>query len=203
MLNNLGKRVLIQDESAETAFLPMLSNGSQKIGFLTYRNIDFSLGSLEEVAESDTEYDYVLKYFGDTCIRDSIADCLCIVVNASMQKQEITELLQWIPLLKKRGYLILRDLTGHGMDKRYLNQHHRESLTGFQKIYEVPLDYIDKDYQVEMDYHGVIHFRHLSRAYCKVIVDFVRQLTGHSLKEVERAFRFVKEGKIFDSRILE
>lgn len=203
LLNNLGKRILICDESVETEFLPMLSNGNGKVQFLTYRNIDFRLGMQTVVPEEGADYDYVLKYYGNRYVADSIAECPCIIANTSMRRQELMDILQWLPTLKKRCYLVLRDLTGHGLDKRYLNQHYREWMIGFQKVYEVPLDYIDKDYQVELDYNGVIQLRHLSRAYCKVIVDFVRQLTDHSLKEVERAFRMVKEGKIFDSRILE
>lgn len=203
LLNNLGKRILIADDSPEQDFSVMLYREDRTFGYMTYRNIDFCFDGVDMDKLPLQEYDYVLHYFGENGEGACRMNCEYVVWNTSMKKQEIAECMKGLLCLQKQNYLILRDLTGGGMDRRYLKQHYREAVLRLQKLYEIPLDYVDKDYQTEMDYNGVLQFRHLSKAYCDVLVDVVKQLTDFKRKEIERAFHFVKEGRIFDSRILE
>ncbi len=198
LLNNLEHRVLINDKSSRQDFMTMFSDYDLKERLLTYRNIDFYFGECR-----GEDYDFILDYIGDlNCLKQAGA-YRYIIINSSMGRQEILDNLKQAVCLKKETLLVIRDTTGGGKDRKYLKQHYMKYMSIVSCLYEIPLDYSDKDYQTEMDYAGFVQFRYLSQKYCKTLIKIAGILTGKPEQTVEKALKYAKEGKVFDNRVLE
>lgn len=198
LLNNLDHRVLINDKSSRKDFMTMFSDYDLKERLLTYRNIDIYFGDCR-----NEHYDFILDYTGDLNCTEQTGSYRYIIVNSSMNRQEILDHLKQAVSLKKETILVLRDTTGGGKDRTYLKQNYMKFMTFVSCLYEIPLDYTDKDYQTEMDYGGFIQFRYLSQKYCKTLIKIAGILTGKPEHMAEKALKYAKEGKIFDNRVLE
>lgn len=198
LLNNLEKRVLINDKSLGQDFMAMFSEYDLNERLLTYRNIDIYFGEYR-----DGNYDFILDYIGDLKYLESSGSYSYIVVNSSMGRQEIFDNLKQIACLQKETIFVIRDTTGGGKDRKYLKQNYMKYMTFISCLYEIPLDYMDKDYQTEMDYRGFIRFKYLSQKYCKTLIKIAVMFTGKQEPMVEKALKYAKEGRILDNRILE
>ncbi len=198
LLNNMGQRVLINDLSSEHDFMIMFPDYNLSEPFLTYKNIDIYFGKYR-----GERYDFILDYIGDRRDLEQVSSYRFIIVNSSMGRQEILDNIKWVSCVGKEAILVIRDTTGCGKNKKYLKQNHTKYMTYISCIYEIPLDYMDKDYQTEMDYGSFIRFKYLSQKYCKTLIKITVMLTGKQKSIVEKALKYAKEGRMFDNRILE
>lgn len=198
LLNNMENRILINDLSTDREFMVFCSEDNQNMELFTYKNIDIHSGKY--IGEN---YDYIMNYIGDRYSFQDIGNSCLIIINSTMNKQEILNNIKWVSSIQKQTILVIRDTTGEGINKKYLKQNYMKYMTFISCTYEIPLDYMDKDYQTEMDYGGVIRFKYLSQKYCKTLVKIAVILTGKPEKMAETALKQAKGGKIIDNRILE
>lgn len=203
LLNNLEYRVLIWDISPEQDFKAMLSVEMKEQDFVTFRNIDFSFQHYQDDIQNLEQYQYVLKYLGEFCQEQALAECDFFVLNSSMMKHEIDEYFRWIHLFQKNGILVLRDLSDKEVRESFVKNRYGQAITSFDKVYKIPLDYIDKEYQTELDYQGVTKLQHISSRFEKVLEDLAGRMTGREAKDIHKAFQGVKGGKIIGNRVLE
>ncbi len=194
----MENRILINDLSRDKEFMVFQSEDNWNTELFTYKNIDIHFGKCRS-----ENYDYILNYIGDRCSADYMGDSSLIVINSTMNKQEILNNIKWASCIQKQTILVIRDTIGDGVNKKYLKQNYMKYMTFICCTYEIPLDYMDKDYQTEMDYGGFIRFKYLSQKYCKTLIKLAVILTGKSENTAVAALKQAKEGKLLDNRILE
>ena len=112
LLNNLDHRVLINDKSSRKDFMTMFSDYDLKERLLTYRNIDIYFGDCR-----NEHYDFILDYTGDLNCPEQTGSYRYIIVNSSMNRQEILDHLKQAVSLKKGNNTGIK-----GYDRRWQRQ---------------------------------------------------------------------------------
>lgn len=154
LLNNMGYHVLISDFSMERDFLVMFSDSIHE-EFVRYKNVDITFRSY-----GGKKYHFIFNYLGDERYNDDLKNCRYIIINSSMKRQESFAHIEWICNTLKETILIIRDTIKGQIDKELLYMH---DMTNVKHVFEIPLDYMDKDYQTQIDLGSFLMFKYLSK----------------------------------------
>lgn len=195
ILNNMGYSVLVNDKSTEKDLADIISFNDFNVGIRTYRNVDFNFS--EDCLEG---YDYVLHYYTD--YPSDMERWTYVVINVSVFKSELCLCQRIINAMKTDVIVIVRDQVRNSVNKKYISKYilNPDKIIG---LHEIKLDEHDKEYQFGMDYDGAGFFKYLSEPYVRSLVKTVCAITGRGQGSVRKAWKFAKEGKIFDNRFLE
>lgn len=226
VLNNLGYHVMITDKSPGQELRCFFDEEPCK-GMMTYRNVDFYIppagdgkhdirethgdsevqdGSDDRKERNSVHYDYGLDYINEWREQENIAlekgSYDMVIFNMDGAKMSL-RLLEKIGIQGEiRKFLVLRDLPMEFPKLWFLKKYYLNSGL-FESVYGILIDLYDKEYQYRMEYEGIHGCRYLSAGYSDVIVRLTKDISGQDIRRIKKALRCVKEGRIFDNRLLE
>ena len=99
--------------------------------------------------------------------------------------------------------LVLRDETASVPDNRFFKESMVEIFQKNCRLFRIPFDFYDKDYQYRLEYGEDKRLKRLSEDYGEVLRQIVLRLSDSKPAEVKRAWKHLKEGRLIDNRLLE
>ncbi len=209
ILNNLGYMVLIADRSRRRELADILTCELTQEGLVTYRNLDFYMAADRREEENfvrQHQYSYVFDYVnepeGDVIADVTKAGYDGIIINTSCLRSELRVSREIVMRAGVKVLVVIRDMPENIPKLKYIEKYYMNNV-GICSLYAVPPDICDKEYQYKMDYEGIRSYRAMSSGYSCVLSKCICEISGRDDKSVKRALRYLKEGKIFDNRLLE
>ncbi len=200
ILTNLQKKVLIADLTKSTGLAGIRSHPDRFP--VSARGVDYTDERFVTAKGQDC-YDFVFVclitgkgYNGFHLMKqvyyisDTEADHLALAAEEIKSANRISG-------------MILRDFPDHLYSPEYFFRYlaaddYLLNLYRQKRIFLIPLDEQDTEYRLKLQYEPSGKFRDLSEGFVKVLTILAGNLTDCGQKDIVRAFKYAKEGKVHD-----
>lgn len=194
ILQNMGHRVCVVDNSYEQAMHYCIPHPSEKLLTITYKNIDYErLIPVDRWQEKD--YDYLLVDLGVWPAEEALHACseIFLVMDCA-----IAQIVRYRELMKRIGLpmnVILRDVCPEAVSARRIFTMLQEENCFVIDSYVLPLCEEDVAGRFCMQYQGYRSFSHLSMPFEKMLVKICRTLAECETSVIWRSFKRARRGE--------
>lgn len=200
ILNNLGKRVIIVDESETHKVMSCFIRNDEKTNFYQHKDIDYTSDNNLSI-NNIQGYDYIFLY-KEAYSKDSF-NCNEYFVITDYKIDNLKQANEIVNKLEGKVNFILRDYCNEKLNIQYVLKefiHFEESL---QSINVIELDYYDYSYRILMEHEAYQGFFHISRDLKKCLKEIISRMTNSSEKIISKAYHRAERGKSIGSSFLE
>lgn len=194
ILQNIGCRVCVVDNSYEQAMHYCIPHPAEKLHTVTYRKIDYER-LVPPDCWADKEYDYLLVDLGVWPMEDALRICseIYLVMDcAAAQVARYRELMKRVELPMN---VILRDVCPEAVSAKHILAMLCEENCFLVDSYVLPLAEEDVAVRFGMQYQGYRNFVHLSLPFEKLLVRMCRQLAECEISVIWRSYRRARKGE--------
>ncbi len=194
ILQNMGQKVYVADNSYEQAMHYCIPHPEEKLATITYRKIDYermvSPQSLEEKS-----YDYLIVDLGVWPLEETLQLCseIYLVMDCSVALVE-----RYRELMKRLAIpmnVILRDVCPDAVSTKRILSLLCEENCFLVDTYVLPLAEEDVAGRLGMQYQGYRNFLQLSLPFEKMLVRMCRQMAECEISVIWRSFRHARKGE--------
>lgn len=193
ILQNMGFRVCVVDNSYEQAMHYCIPHPAEKLLTITYKKIDYErLVSADCWQEKD--YDYLIVDLGVWPSEESLRLCaeLFLVLDCA-----VAQVVRYRELMKRMALpmnVILRDVCAEAVSARRVFSMLQEENCFVVDSYVLPLNEEDIACRFCMQYQGYQSFAHLSVPFEKMLVKICRELAECDDSLIWRSFKRARRG---------
>lgn len=193
ILQNMGYRVCVVDNSYEQAMRYCIPHPAEKLLTITYKNIDYErLVPTECWQEKD--YDYLIVDLGVWPSEEALRACKerFLVMDCA-----VAQLFRYRDLMKRTALpmnVILRDVCPEGVSAKRVFGILQEENCFVVDSYVLPLNEEDVACRFYMQYQGYRSFSHLSMPFEKMLVNICRALSEREEALIWRSFKRARKG---------
>lgn len=194
ILQNMGHRVCVVDNSYEQAMHYCIPHPVEKLLTITYKNIDFErLVPTEHWQEKD--YDDLIVDLGVWPPEEALRACqeIYLVMDCA-----IAQVSRYRELMKQTALpmnVILRDVCPDAVSARRVLHMLQEENCFVVETHVLPLNEGDIVCRLAMQYQGYRGFAHLSVSFEKMLVSICRELCACEASVVWRSFKRARKGE--------
>jgi hypothetical protein len=121
-----------------------------------------------------------------------------IITDSKRNHMEGT--VEFINHYNKAVSVIIRDICDSKLNMEYyINTYFDKQL--ITKRYSLPLDEVDYEYRIRIEYEGFQEFRNISKEYQALLIHIINEMVEADEKEVKKAFQRAKKGVVHESGI--
>ncbi len=194
ILQNMGRRVCVADNSYEQAMSYCIPRPEEKLLTVTYRKIDYeTMVSPESWGQKD--YDFLIVDLGIWPMEEALRLCqeIYLVMDSSIVFLErYRELMKRVALPMN---VILRDVCPESVSGKRIISMLTEENCFLVDSYVLPLAEEDIALRQGMQYRGYRNFMQLSLPFERLLVRMCRQLVGCEIAAIWRSFRHARKGE--------
>lgn len=193
ILQNMGYRVCVVDNSYEQAMHYCIPHPAEKLLTITYKNVDY-----ERLIPTDSwqekDYDYLLVDLGVCPSQEALRACgeLFLVMDCA-----VAQVFRYRELMKRAALpmsVILRDVCAEAVSARRVLALLQEENCFVVDSYVLPLNEEDVACRLDMQYRGYQSFAHLSAPFEKMLVKICRVLAECEESLLWRSFKRARKG---------
>ena len=193
ILQNMGYRVCVVDNSYEQAMHYCIPHPVEKLLTITYKKIDY-----ERLVPTDCwlekDYDYLIVDLGVWPSEEALRACgeIFLVMDCA-----IAQIFRYRELMKRAALpmnVILRDVCTEAVSARRVFAMLQEENCFVVDSYVLPLSEEDTACRFCMQYQGYQSFAHLSVPFEKMLVKICRELAECEDSLIWRSFKRARKG---------
>ena len=193
ILQNMGYRVCVVDNSYEQAMHYCIPHPAEKLLTITYKKIDY-----ERLIPADSwqekDYDYLIVDLGVWPSEEALRACteIFLVMDCA-----VAQIYRYRELMKRAALpmsVILRDVCAEAVSARRVFGMLQEENCFVVDSYVLPLSEEDIACRFYMQYQGYQSFSHLSVPFEKMLVKICRELCGCEDSIDSRSFKQARKG---------
>lgn len=194
VLNNLGLRVLVIDNSTEQEIRYCIPNPDGSISPVTYKNIDYKFGTLP-VEEEYEKYDFVLIDMGDSLNPENICLCEELILVTDAYRRNIEKYKEALHSVCCPATVIIRNVCRYKATGRQLYGMLAEESCRVVGRHFVHQDSEDEEYAVMAQYEPYGDFMNISWEFQKALAGTAAGITGKGIGEIMKALKSARKGR--------
>ena len=193
ILQNMGYRVCVVDNSYEQAMRYCIPHPAEKLLTITYKNIDYER-LVPAASWQEKDYDYLIVDLGVWPPEDALRACkeIFLVMDCA-----VAQLFRYRELMKRTALpmnVILRDVCTEVVSAKRVFSILQEENCFVVDSYVLPLNEEDVACRFYMQYQGYRSFAHLSVPFEKMLVNICRELSECEDAVIWRSFKRARKG---------
>ena len=193
ILQNMGYRVCVVDNSYEQAMRYCIPHPAEKLLTITYKNIDYER-LVPAASWQEKDYDYLIVDLGVWPPEDALRACkeIFLVMDCA-----VVQLFRYRELMKRTALpmnVILRDVCTEVVSAKRVFSILQEENCFVVDSYVLPLNEEDVACRFYMQYQGYRSFAHLSVPFEKMLVNICRELSECEDAVIWRSFKRARKG---------
>lgn len=189
ILTELKKQVCIADYSFENSFQYFIPGFGEEEG-VTYRNVEYRLRPAG-IETYEDEFDFLLVNNAGT----TGFACDEYYIMTDCTKSALIKSEEEAADLKGPISFVIRNCCDCKINAAFVKQQIRKFQCRIQNIYSLPLDSIDYEYYLLLQYEQCQEFRELSVPFKKFLISCISDYTHVNKKEIETAYKKAGKGR--------
>lgn len=192
-LQNTGRRVCVNDHTAEGLLFACIPTPEENLETVTFRNVDFVhlAGDWQKL-----DYDQVFVQLGEKPEEACVAACDELVLVTDCDRRNLDYFNRFMQRMKTSMTVVLRGYCPDGISDRRIKDYFERENCFVQKWLTLPLDEVDEAYRIGMQYEPMKSFAHASRGLDKVLLSLMRVIEPQEITVAQKAVRAVRSGRV-------
>jgi len=194
ILNNLGSRVLVIDNSPEEEIRCCVPGSEGHISTVTYKNVDYEFGSFPK-GEAYEKYQYILTDMGSGLKSEDMGIYDEIILVTDAYRRNIERYREALKLAACPVTVIIRNVCQYKATGRQLFGLLIEEPYRIVDRYYIQQDPEDEEYAVLAQYEPYREFGRISAGFKKALAGTAAGITGLGMNEIMRALKSAGKGR--------
>ncbi|BCN30240.1 hypothetical protein [Anaeromicropila herbilytica] len=163
---------------------------------------DLNDSILKELEESKDNKNLFLKH---SYFSNNLKQTYLITDSTKNNIEKVTD---FINLFNQKVTIILRDICEGKLNMQYYLNTYFERYEYSIRRYQIPLDEVDYEYRIRLEYETFQDFKNISKEYQKVLMEVAKEMLKEMIIDVEvsdktlkKAFQLARKGVVYENSI--